>query len=116
MRLGDEFEFEMTLPLTKAKLEEVEIPPFLLQPYVENAFKHGLFHKKGNKKLSLHFEEATQQGKTFIKLRIVDNGVGRKKSAEINTRKQKSYTSFSTQANEERLELLKEQSSSDQTI
>lgn len=37
---------------------------------------------------------------------IDDNGIGRKRSSEINEIKNKKHQSFSTQANEKRLEIL----------
>ena len=46
----------------------------------------------------------------------MDNGVGRQKSTEINARKAKTHNSFATQATNERLELMKNQSVSNATI
>jgi LytS/YehU family sensor histidine kinase len=48
MRFEDSFSFEMNYQGVDAELEN--IPPMLIQPYVENAVKHGLLHKKGNKR------------------------------------------------------------------
>ncbi len=59
----------------------VNTPPMLVQPFVENALIHGLYHKTdGNKHLGIHIEPHDE----FILWTIVDNGVGRKKSQEIN--------------------------------
>ncbi|MEO7307664.1 MAG: hypothetical protein ABIR78_05430, partial [Ferruginibacter sp.] len=49
------------------------------QPFVENAIWHGLINKEGEKKLLLQFEE--KDG--YLECIIYDNGVGRKRSAEI---------------------------------
>lgn len=56
----------------------VKIPCLLLQPIVENAIKHGLSAKKGEKKLHIDIS----QTKDHLKLEIIDNGIGRKASSE----------------------------------
>ncbi|AFM03234.1 putative regulator of cell autolysis [Bernardetia litoralis DSM 6794] len=118
LRLGDEFDYEIIFDdkIDEDELDEIEIPPLLLQPYLENAFKHGLLHKKGNKKLTLDFSKIEKLDKKYFQLKIIDNGIGREKSAEINARKAKTHTSFATQATTERLELLKNQSINNQNI
>lgn len=52
--------------------EFIEIPPMLLQPFVENAIKHGLRDLKYQGKLSLHFDEKGNH----IEVEILDNGKG----------------------------------------
>ena len=122
LRLGEEFSYEINFgnnentKIDEDELDEIEIPPLLIQPYLENAFKHGLLHKKGDKKLILGFDKIEKQNENFLQLKIIDNGVGRQKSAEINARKAKTHQSFATQATSERLELLKNQSTTNQNI
>ena len=82
--------------------ETTFIPSMLIQPYVENAIKHGLLHKKNDWFLSLHFTKANE-GITII---IDDNGIGRKRSEELNKHKAKHHQSFATNANRKRLEIL----------
>lgn len=77
------------------------IPALLLQPYVENAFKHGLWHRSGEKRLWVKFW--LEQELLYCSIR--DNGVGRKASAALRKAK---HRSFSTDANANRLELIKE--------
>ncbi|WP_338814537.1 histidine kinase [Bernardetia sp. Wsw4-3y2] len=118
LRLGEEFSYEIIFDnkIDEEQLEEIEIPPLLIQPYLENAFKHGLLHKMGEKKLLLEFDKVEKQNENFLQLKITDNGIGRQKSAEINARKAKTHQSFATQATEERLELLKNQSTTNKNI
>ena len=82
-------------------LENTEIPSFIIQPFIENAIKHGLLHKEGDKNIEISFELV---GEDIIKCVVIDNGVGRVKSAAIN--KNKKRTSFAVDANQNRLELL----------
>ena len=74
----------------------------LLQPYVENAVKHGLLHKKGEKRLTIDFERIFDS----LKITIDDNGIGRQKSAELKAIKNKDHLSFATEAMQNRIELL----------
>jgi LytS/YehU family sensor histidine kinase len=82
--------------------EMIRIPPMILQPYVENAVKHGLLHKKGEKKLIIRFRREQQ----LLITEIDDNGIGRKRSMELNRIKNEHHASFATEANQKRLELL----------
>jgi hypothetical protein len=49
------------------------IPPFLLQPFVENAIEHGLKARNENGKLKVWFENED----SYLKVTIEDNGAGR---------------------------------------
>lgn len=89
--------------IEKKNIEEIEVPPMLVQPFVENAIKHGLLHKKGEKQLSLVFEQSN-----VLTCTITDNGVGRKKAKEIKERQNKAYASFSVQAIKSRFEIMQE--------
>jgi two-component system LytT family sensor kinase len=57
---------------------QVKIPPFILQPFVENALWHGLSRKEGGKNISLRIYPEDH----FIICEITDNGIGRKKAGE----------------------------------
>lgn len=82
--------------------ENIKIPTMLLQPYVENAVKHGLLHKLGKKAVTIHFQKETEH----IKISIDDNGIGRQKSTELNAIKNKNHISFATEAMQNRVNLL----------
>lgn len=80
----------------------VQIPSMLIQPYVENAIKHGLLHKRGDRKLRIEFLREENAVIAFID----DNGIGRKKSQELKAMKPSSHKSFASEANSKRLQLL----------
>lgn len=80
----------------------VQIPSMLIQPYVENAIKHGLLHKRGDRKLKIEFLREENAVIAFID----DNGIGRKKSQELKAMKPSSHKSFASEANSKRLQLL----------
>ncbi len=81
-----------------------KIPPMLLQPIVENSIKHGLLHQVGDKNVNVNFDIATDE--SHLICTITDNGIGRQKSAAIKSKSNLNHNSFSTNAIEERLELL----------
>ncbi|ESU29561.1 hypothetical protein FLJC2902T_00260 [Flavobacterium limnosediminis JC2902] len=100
-RFEDDFNYEIIVG-DNVDSESIKIPSMLLQPYIENAVKHGLLHKHGEKLLHIIFEKTND----ILKISIDDNGIGRKKSAELNAVKNKNHKSFATKAIQSRVELL----------
>jgi hypothetical protein len=78
------------------------VPSLMLQPFVENAVKHGLLHKSGHKELSIQFDQLDEG----LRVIIEDNGIGRKQSEMINTRNKNKPSSFATKAIDERIKLF----------
>lgn len=72
-RLEDTFDFDIQQEFPPASLEQ-PIPPFMIQPFVENAIQHGLKNYSGQGHLSIVFGE--EYG--FFKITITDNGIGRR--------------------------------------
>lgn len=100
-RFNDDFNFEIQIDHS-VDAELITIPPMLIQPYVENAVKHGLLHKKERKQLYISMLKSNG----ILIVQIEDNGIGRKKANEINQSRADKHQSFSTQANQKRLDLL----------
>jgi len=82
----------------------IKVPALLIQPYIENAFKHGLRHKPGRKELNLHLQFDEQE--EILTIEVNDNGIGRTASARINNENSPEHNSFATEAMEKRLKLL----------
>ncbi len=77
-RFNDTFSYELKID-ENIDVEEVMIPTMLIQPFAENAIWHGLLHKKDNRKLIVNFKSAND----ILLCEIIDNGIGRAKSAEL---------------------------------
>ncbi len=83
---------------------ELSIPSLLIQPYVENAIKHGLLHKQGKRELTIVVKQ--DDSKQALLFEVIDNGIGRKRSQEINQMRDPDHKSFATHALKSRIELL----------
>lgn len=100
-RFHEDFEFDIK-SININEPDAIKIPTMIIQPYIENAVKHGLLHKQGLKMLHITFEIKGQ----FLTLKIEDNGIGRQKSSALNAKKNKDHQSFATQAIENRIQLI----------
>jgi signal transduction histidine kinase len=69
LRMGPRLTFRLELPAT---LEDMPVPPMLLQPLVENAIKHGLEPKVGPG----HIEVTARATDAGIEIRVDDDGLG----------------------------------------
>lgn len=103
LRFGDEFSYTIECE-ESLQSSGCKVPPMIIQPFIENAIKHGLLHKRGEKVLSIVFKEEQDT----VLCEIVDNGIGREASMKINQRQRQQHVSFSTQATDERLGLLED--------
>ena len=83
----------------------LEIPPMLLQPYVENAIWHGLSHKEGGGGL---IEVRVERSGDLVVLHIIDNGIGRERAGALQTRSRSKQTSLGMRITEDRLSILSE--------
>ncbi|MCO5948098.1 ligand-binding sensor domain-containing protein [Mucilaginibacter flavidus] len=89
-----------------ADAQFIRIPAMLIQPYAENAIKHGLSHKQGSKNLSIILNDI---GEGFLEVVIEDNGIGREQSAIINRSGNLSHQSMAMDITAERLRLYDKQ-------
>ncbi len=101
-RFKDKFDYEFLVDDT-IELNLFQIPPMLLQPYVENAVWHGLRYKKEKGFLKVQLLKKDEE---IIRIEISDNGIGRKKSKELKTDYQKKKQSKGMQNIKQRITIL----------
>lgn len=76
LRMGPRLTYSLALP---PELEQVAIPPMLLQPLVENAIKHGLEPKVGAGSIAV---VALRNG-TVVEISVTDTGRGMPPQGEV---------------------------------
>lgn len=101
VRFGDSFDFDISVEKNLDKFS-THVPPLIIQPFVENSLKHGLLHKKLDRKLWVGF---TSENNILI-CKIIDNGIGRRQSALLNKNRIKTHKSFAISSIESRIALL----------
>ena len=77
-RTGNTFDYQLMLPAEK-HLEQITIPPILVQPFVENAIHHGLRNKKGGH-LIVQFKLSDENELHCL---VEDNGIGREAAKRL---------------------------------
>lgn len=104
LRLGSDFVYEV-IAGNDLEIDAIKIPGMLVQPFVENAIKHGLALKSGPKKLEVTF---TQTGSDHLQVTVTDNGIGITKAKEIKAKGDRllPYESKGMSLVEQRMKLL----------
>ena len=100
MRFSEGFDYEINIA-DQVDIYSEEIPPFFIQPQVENSIKHGLLNKSGKGLIQINLSKEVNH----LKIEIIDNGVGRKKN-EQNNQSEMIGTGLGTALTQERLKYL----------
>lgn len=84
--------------------EGINIPPMMIQPFVENAIIHGVAHLSERKgQITVRFY---QSGSTGLMCEVSDNGIGRTKAKSISSQVAHGHKSTALVVTQERLDLL----------
>lgn len=106
MRFKNKFSFSIRVH-PNVDVEFIDIPPMLLQPYVENAIWHGLMHKGEHGSVEVIVNMHAPQ---LLQVEIIDDGIGRARAAEYKTKSATQKKSFGMKMNAERIALINQQS------
>ncbi|MEM7103639.1 MAG: two-component regulator propeller domain-containing protein [Bacteroidota bacterium] len=110
---GHSFDYEIKTSL-EADPDELEIPPMMIQPFVENAIIHGVGHLEKGKKGTI--QVTFNQNDGMLECTIQDNGVGLTRSNEINKNRTRKHKSAALEVTRERLAYMNENQSSDESL
>ncbi len=102
LRFGDKFSFSIE-PEENIDPQYLNIPPLLIQPYVENAIWHGLMQRDSPGNLLV---QLTQPQENAIKIVVQDNGIGRAKAQEIKSKSATAHKSYGLQITGDRIKIV----------
>ena len=90
----------------------LKVPPLIIQPYAENAIWHGLMQKeeKGHLEIEIYGE-----GEVLF-YKITDDGIGRKKAAELKSKSVSRQKSMGMRITADRIAMLQQESKTSITI
>lgn len=94
--------FTFTIDTSDIQTDEVDLPPMLLQPFVENAVIHGISHLTFPGLLRIEFSLKNE----ILTCIITDNGVGRQKAQELRQLQSPGHQSAAMEVTSERLKVL----------
>jgi hypothetical protein len=78
LRFGDKISWTMDIDKT-VNPTSIHVPPFVLQPLVENAMWHGIKHLETPGVIQIIIERKSTQ----VIIKVLDNGIGLQKAAEL---------------------------------
>ena len=102
LRFQSKFDYQLDVSPDLSP-HSIKVPPMVIQPYVENAIWHGLMHKEDNGKVIV---SVTEKDDNQLIIKIIDNGIGRKRSAELKSKSATENKSFGLQITSERMDML----------
>ncbi len=108
-RFPDKFSYQIEVE-DSVDTEAFAIPPMLLQPYLENAIWHGLRYRDSKGLLKVHMARKDTDN---LEICIEDNGIGRKRSADLKTQHQKKQRSTGMRNISKRIAILNDMYKSD---
>lgn len=101
LRFDDKFSYAILVEDDVDK-EHVFVPAMLLQPYVENAIRHGMRFLEGKKG---QINITVKKENNFLVCEIDDNGIGREKAAALKSKMHVEYQSKGMNISRRRAEL-----------
>ena len=110
LRFQDKFDYSFQVA-GDIDAETLQIPPMLVQPYIENSVWHGLRYLENKGKLSVSVIKENNS----LCWTIEDNGIGRKASQQMKTDNQKLGNSTGMKNIEQRLNILNKMNSTAMT-
>lgn len=101
LRFDSSFEFSIDVQ-EGLDANDIEIPPMIIQPYAENAIKHGLAHRNASGRLAI---DIRREGDNLL-CSITDNGIGRARAMALQRAGLREHQSYGMEVTRRRLEAL----------
>ena len=100
-RFTEKFDYTFTVS-DDLDQDAFQIPPMIIQPYIENSIWHGLRYKETKGQLNVTLSQENDK----LVVTIEDNGIGRKRSQELKTKNQKATRSTGLRNIESRIRII----------
>ncbi len=111
MRFKEKLQYNITENIDTSY---TQIPPLLIQPYVENAIWHGLMHKEKGGNINIIIDRGDTDN--LVKIIITDDGIGRTKAAELKSKSAVKQKSFGMKVTSERIALINQLFNTNTTV
>lgn len=102
LRFNNSFTYKIVAD-NNIDIDFIQIPSMLLQPFIENAIRHGIRHKQAGVG---HIEIQFKQVENILICSVIDNGIGRAASAELKLLEPLKHNSKAMNITAKRIELL----------
>jgi ligand-binding sensor domain-containing protein/putative methionine-R-sulfoxide reductase with GAF domain len=102
LRFAEKFNWQVKVE-EGVNLDTIEVPPMIIQPFVENAIWHGLLHLEKPGSLLV---KVSLNSHNMLECVIEDNGIGREKARELKSKTATTRKSLGMRLTEDRLTLL----------
>jgi len=111
LRFNYHFDYKVTTS-KDLDIEVLQVPPLILQPYVENAIWHGLMHKEEKGHLNIQVLEKDDQ----LYFSIEDDGIGRQKAKELASKTATKHKSMGLRITANRIAILQKNGSTESPV
>jgi len=101
LRFNYHFDYKISVP-KDLDISALQVPPLILQPYVENAIWHGLMHKEERGQLDVEVMEEDDH----LYFKITDNGIGREKAAALSSKSATRHKSMGLRITAHRIAII----------
>ena len=101
MRFENKFDFKIHMD-KNIQIGDLEIPPMLIQPYIENAITHGLSKESEKGLIEIFFEKESN----YLKVSVKDNGIGIEQSKAMKCEIESLHKSVGMSITKKRLEMI----------
>ncbi len=101
IRFSDSFSFHIDIQ-ADVDVSSINIPPLIVQPFVENAVWHGLMHLQEGGLVTITVSAPSED---FLLISVKDNGIGRQKAKDLKTKESHKDRSYGMQITKERIQL-----------
>lgn len=102
MRFKDKVKYQINVS-PGIDQQYLQLPPLLIQPYVENAIWHGLMQKKEGGNILINITQPTENS---LLVEITDDGVGREQAAVYKSKSATRQKSFGLKMTSERIDMI----------